>query len=78
MGNKDILLPEEQTTRDFAFATVVTISPIKKGELFTEKNLWVKRPGVGQIAAEHYESLLGKRSVRDIDIDEHVSWEDVV
>lgn len=77
-GNKQILLPEEQVTRDFAFATVVAISPIKKGDLFTEQNLWVKRPGVGQIAAEYYESLLGKRSVRDIDNDEHVSWEDVI
>jgi N-acetylneuraminate synthase len=77
-GDKETLLPEEQVTRDFAFATVVTISPIKKGEFFTEKNLWVKRPGVGQIAAEHYESLLGKYSVRDIDNDVHVSWEDVV
>ena len=56
----------------------MAISPIKEGELFTEKNLWVKRPGVGQIAAEHYESLLGKYATRDIDIDEHVSWEDVV
>lgn len=77
-GNKQSLLPEEQITRDFAFATVVAISPIKKCEIFTEKNLWVKRPGVGEIAAEYYESLLGKNSARDIDIDEHVSWEDVI
>jgi N-acetylneuraminate synthase len=77
-GDKQNLLPEEQVTREFAFATVVAIRPIREGELFSEKNLWVKRPGVGQIAAEHYENLLGKYSARNIDIDEHVSWEDVV
>ena len=31
-------LPEEQVTIDFAFATVVTIRPIKKGECFTKNN----------------------------------------
>jgi len=36
-GNKQALLPEEQVTRDFAFATVVAISSINKGEMFTEK-----------------------------------------
>jgi sialic acid synthase SpsE len=77
-GDKATLLSEEQVTRDFAFATVVAISPIKKGSRFNENNLWVKRPGAGQIAAEHYESILGKYSTRDIDIDEHLSWEDVV
>ena len=38
---------EEQVTMDFAFATVVTIAPVKAGEPFTMQNLWVKRPGTG-------------------------------
>ena len=42
-------LPEEQVTIDFAFATVVTIAPVKKGEVFTKENIWVKRPGTGEI-----------------------------
>lgn len=75
-GSKETLLTEEQITRDFAFATVVAISPIKKGDRFSKENLWVKRPGVGPIAAEHYESLLGKEAARDIEADEHLSWED--
>ena len=50
-GNKEAA-KEEQPTIDFAFATVVTIKPIEKGELFTKDNIWVKRPGTGQILAE--------------------------
>jgi N-acetylneuraminate synthase len=57
---------EEQVTIDFAFATVCTIAPVKKGELFTKENIWVKRPGSGEIPAERFNSILGKRAVRDL------------
>jgi len=68
---------EEQVTIDFAFATVVTIKPIKKGEKFTKENIWVKRPGTGEILADKYNDILGKTALNDIDDDEHVSWSDV-
>jgi sialic acid synthase SpsE len=68
---------EEQVTMDFAFATVVTIAAIKAGDALTKQNLWVKRPGTGSIPAEHYESLLGKKAVRDLPADVHLSLNDV-
>jgi len=67
---------EEQVTMDFAFATVVTIAPIKTGEALTTENLWVKRPGTGSIPAEQYEALLGKKAVRDLPADVHLSETD--
>ena len=67
---------EEQVTMDFAFATVVTIQPIKAGEPFTKQNLWVKRPGTGAIPAERYEEVLGRTARRDIPIDTHLSESD--
>lgn len=73
-GGEKKPLPEEQVTIDFAFATVVTIRPIKKGEKLTRDNLWVKRPGTGEIHAEYYESLLGKTVNQDLDTDEHLTW----
>ncbi len=60
---------EEKVTEDFAFASVVTIEPVKAGEPFTRENLWVKRPGVGGILAEEYESILGRRAACDIERD---------
>jgi sialic acid synthase SpsE len=68
---------EEQVTIDFAFATVVTIAPIKAGEPFTMANLWVKRPGTGQIRAERFESLIGRTASRDLPADVHLSDADV-
>ena len=69
---------EEQVTIDFAFATVCTIKPIKKGETFTNKNIWVKRPGTGEILAEKYNDVIGKIATRAIENDEQLVWEDVV
>jgi N-acetylneuraminate synthase len=74
-GGTKAILPEEQVTIDFAYASCVTIAPLKKGETLTKANLWVKRPGTGQILAEHFEALLGKTVTRDIDKDTQLTWE---
>jgi len=68
---------EEQPTIDFAFATVVTIAPIKAGETLTKENIWVKRPGTGPILAERFDKILGKTAVCDIEIDQHVRPEQI-
>ena len=67
---------EEQVTIDFAFATVCTIATIKKGEVFTKDNIWVKRPGTGAILAEYFESVLGKTASRNIENDEQLKNSD--
>ena len=67
-GNKS-LIEEEQITRDFAFASVCSIKPIKKGEKLTKQNIWVKRPGKGGIPAENYNKILNKIAVVDIQSD---------
>ncbi len=68
---------EEQVTIDFAFATVCTINDIKKGEVFTNNNIWVKRPGTGDILAEHYNDVLGKIAKEAIEKDKQVAWTDI-
>lgn len=67
---------EEQVTIDFAFATVCSIAPIKKGETLTKNNIWVKRPGTGKILAEHFNAILGKKATRDISNDEQLDFND--
>ena len=56
-GGKKEPAREEKVTIDFAFATVCTIKEIKKGELLTKENIWVKRPGTGEILAENYQGI---------------------
>lgn len=67
---------EEQVTIDFAFATVCAIASIKKGDVLSKNNIWVKRPGTGKILAEHFESLIGKKATRNINNDEQLIFED--
>ena len=76
-GGKKEAAKEEKVTMDFAFATVVTIKVVRKGEKFSRKNIWVKRPGIGEISAENYNKILGKTAVQDIEMDCHVSWRDI-
>ena len=69
--------PEEKVTMDFAFATVVAIKDIKSTDRFTKENIWVKRPGTGEIAAASFDELIGRECRRDISKDTHISWSDV-
>jgi len=68
---------EEQVTMDFAFSTVVSIRDISKGEVFSKNNIWVKRPGLGEISAGDYKSLLGLRATKDIQCGTHIKWSEV-
>tara|TARA_B100000035_G_C21036328_1_gene571169 strand:- start:4500 stop:5531 length:1032 start_codon:yes stop_codon:yes gene_type:complete len=77
LGGKKLPAEEEGVTIDFAFATVVSIASIKAGEKFTKDNIWVKRPGTGEILAKDFKSIIGKRAQRDISIDQHLSWQDI-
>lgn len=65
-GGSKTVLKEEKPVINFAYASVCTIRPIKKGELLSGKNIWVKRPGTGEIRARDYESLRGKRCRSDL------------
>lgn len=67
---------EEQVTIDFAFATVCSIAPIKKGEKLTKDNIWVKRPGTGKILAENFNGLIGKTATRNIENDKQLDFTD--
>ena len=76
-GGKKGPVEEEKPTIDFAYATVVTIKEIKAGEKFTKDNIWVKRPGTGEILAENYENILEKEVVNNIPNDTFVCWKDI-
>lgn len=76
-GGSKTRLVDEQPVIDFAYATVVSIAPIKAGELFSRSNVWVKRPGTGPILADRLDRVIGLKAVRDIPADVHVRPEDI-
>jgi N-acetylneuraminate synthase len=64
-------------TVDFAYSCVVTISPVKTGDVFSYQNVWCKRPGTGQIKAKDFTNVLGKKASNDVPCDVHLKWSDV-
>jgi N-acetylneuraminate synthase len=74
LGGSKNVLPGEASTIRFAYASVVAIRDIAAGEIFTEENIWVKRPGTGQIRAEQYPRVISRRAARDVRKDEQLEW----
>lgn len=68
---------EELGTIAFAFASVVSIKEIKKGEKITSSNIWLKRPGGGDYGAKDFSSLIGKVAQRNIPNDQQITKNDI-
>jgi sialic acid synthase SpsE len=77
MGGRKDILKEEQPTIDFAYACVVTLRDVAEGERLTRQNIWVKRPGTGDIPARHFEQILGRSASRAVPADTQLSWSDL-
>lgn len=65
---KKIVLNCEQLTRKFARRSLVSLREIKKGEIFSFKNITSKRPGTG-ISPKYYKKIMGKKAKIDISED---------
>lgn len=76
LGGSKSILKEEQPTIDFAYACCVSIKQIKRGEKLSSENIWVKRPGTGEIKAKDFERVLGKVAARNIETNEQLRWSD--
>ena len=67
----------EKSFQKFARESVVSITNISKGEIFSEKNITTKRPGTGGIPASDFYKILGKFAKRDISNNTQLSKKDV-
>ena len=74
MGGTKTILKEENETAKFAYASVVSIKDIKEGEDLTLENIWVKRPGTGEILAPNFNKLINKKSTQMIDKNTRLEW----
>ena len=68
----------EKETMKFAFSSVVAIKKIKKNELLSLKNVWVKRPGNGDFLARNLKKVLGKKAKREIQKNYQIKKKDII
>ncbi len=62
----------EQKNIEIARKSIVAACPIKKGEMFTEDNLTVKRPGNG-ISPMRWNEVIGKVATKDFEEEEMIA-----
>jgi N-acetylneuraminate synthase len=78
LGGSKTILREEQPTIAFAYACVVTTRDVGAGEELTTENIWVKRPGTGEIKALHYAELLGRKVREALPRNSQVKWSNLL
>ena len=61
--------PSEQRNKDVARKSIVASQFIQKNDIFTEKNITIKRPGTG-ISPMKWNEVIGKRASQDFNPDE--------
>lgn len=77
MGSEKKVNELEKPIRKWAHRSIVTLKPVKKGELLTDELIWTKRPGTG-VPAKYLDSFLGKKAARDLPKDYLITREDIV
>jgi N-acetylneuraminate synthase len=76
-GGQKNRIVEEENTRNFAFATATSLKIIKKGQVFSNENICLKRPNLGDFNSKNIMDLFGKISSRDIIEGEQILFKDV-
>jgi N,N'-diacetyllegionaminate synthase len=68
--------PCEKITRINNRKSLVVTKFIRKGEIISNNNISIKRPGFG-IEPRYFEQILGRTVKRDLQEDEVLTWEDI-
>lgn len=68
--------PEEAVYR-FARGSIVADRKLGAGTVLTEADIWARRPGSGEIAAYHFDELIGRRVNRDLSRNTQLRWSDL-
>lgn len=68
-SNHKAISISESKNKDIARKSIVAAKNICKGEIFTEDNLTVKRPGNG-VSPMQWETVIGQKAIRDFEEDE--------
>lgn len=75
-NSKERSAPEEDVYR-FARGSIVADRDLKAGETIGESNIWARRPGSGEIPADQFDTLIGRRVNRDMTRNTQLRWSDL-
>lgn len=75
-NSKERSAPEEDVYR-FARGSIVADRDLKAGETIGESDIWARRPGSGEIPADQFDTLIGRRVNRDMKRNTQLRWSDL-
>ena len=73
MNPKQRTEPEESVYK-FARASVIADRDMAAGHIITEKDIWVRRPGSGEIPGYKYNDIIGKKLRLDVKKNHQFKW----
>ena len=68
--------PEEDVYR-FARASVVADTDLAAGHIITERDIWARRPGSGEIAGFEFDQVVGKTLKVPVTRNQQLKWSDL-
>lgn len=67
----------EEDVYHFARGSVVTDRDLRAGDLISESDIWARRPGNGEIPANKFDDLIGRRVNQDLKRNVQLRWSDL-
>lgn len=67
----------EEAVYRFARGSVVADRDLRAGTVLSEADIWARRPGSGEIPADQFDSLIGRRVTRDLKRNTQLRWADL-
>ena len=67
----------EEDVYRFARGSIVADRDLKSGDVIGEDDIWARRPGTGEIPADQFDALIGRRMSRSMKRNEQLRWSDL-
>lgn len=68
---------QEEAVYHFARGSIVADRDLPAGTVLTEADIWARRPGNGEIPASQFDTLIGRRTTRDLPRNTQLRWADL-
>lgn len=68
---------DEESVYKFARGSIVADKNLKKDQIIKSEDIWARRPGNGEIPADKFDHLVGKRIKHEIKYNTQLKWEDL-
>ena len=74
--NPKMRTESEDQVYKFARASIVADSNLSVGHTITEKDIWARRPGTGEIPGYDFDKVLGKKLKSSVVFNQQLRWQD--